>query len=321
MQNLIKKIKENLDERVVIEPHLTLDGISINIKNTYTFFDVKLLGKQTILIVPKHNISVDSYIKQRQLLHDIFKKDIVIYLKNANKYGIKRFIDNKIDFFGDNGQFYLPSMSLNIKTMLNKKAEDTKHEKFTPAMQMVFLYMLYNDKNMFGIEELSKKLGLTNMTLSRITREFEKIGLITHNVSGKTGRKNEYVIEDKKSFYNVGKEYLVNPVKKELYVKNVKTTNVYKNDFSDVSMLNDENIKTYAIYKEFQNKFESDIITKDEALYKGLFKIQLLMYDPKYLTKSKMTDPITMYLSIKNKDERVDKEFNKLMKGYKWFVE
>lgn len=324
MQDLVNKIKLVLDEKVAVVPITHLEGISINLKNTYTFFDINLLNKHAIVAMPKNDVLISSYIKQKKIIQMVFNNDIIIYLKNANRFEIKELIDNRIDFFAGMGQFYLPTFNLNIKIMLDRKGEDISHEKFTPAMQLTFLYMLYNNKTNFDINELAKNLDLTNMTVSRITREFEKYGLLKHNVIGKTNRKNEFVIEDKKEYYKKGRDYLINPVKNEFYVKNIKPTNIFKNDLSalsDISMINDEELKIYSIYKGFKNQLKNDIISKSEAINQKLYKIQLLVYNPKYLTKTKITDPITMYLSIKDKDERINKEFNKLMRGYEWYEE
>ena len=50
------------------------------------------------------------------------------------------------------------------------------------------------------------------MTILRAMEELKHLNIIKQGIAGKTGRKKLYAPIEKKNYYRIGKEYLVNPV-------------------------------------------------------------------------------------------------------------
>jgi hypothetical protein len=63
-------------------------------------------------------------------------------------------------------------------------------------------------------------------------------------------------------------------------------------------------------------------VTKEEYLdTDAAIKIDLLTYDPSGLALDGMADPVTMILTLQERDERVDKELANYMERYAWYTD
>ena len=127
-------------------------------------------------------------------------------------YKVKKMLQERIAFVTLDKQMYLPFMALHIKKNRMNDAIITEREKFTAATQLVFLYILYSEKTEFGTDELAKSLNVSSMTILRAMEELKHLNIIKQGIAGKTGRKKLYAPIEKKNYYRIGKEYLVNPV-------------------------------------------------------------------------------------------------------------
>ena len=134
-------------------------------------------------------------------------------------YKVKKMLQERIAFVTLDKQMYLPFMALHIKKNRMNDAIITEREKFTAATQLVFLYILYSEKTEFGTDELAKSLNVSSMTILRAMEELKHLNIIKQGIAGKTGRKKLYAPIEKKNYYRIGKEYLVNSVNRVCQVK------------------------------------------------------------------------------------------------------
>ncbi|MDR0783960.1 MAG: hypothetical protein LBE83_09430 [Propionibacteriaceae bacterium] len=52
---------------------------------------------------------------------------------------------------------------------------------------------------------------------------------------------------------------------------------------------------------------------------KDSFRVDLLTYDPLVLATGGLVDPVTMLLTLEERDERIDQAVNDYMKGFPWY--
>ena len=233
-------------------------------------------------------------------------------------YKVKKMLQERIAFVTLDKQMYLPFMALHIKKNRMNDAILTEREKFTAATQLVFLYILYSEKTEFGTDELAKSLNVSSMTILRAMEELKHHNIIKQGIAGKTGRKKLYTPIEKKDYYQIGKEYLVNPVNTSFYVDDIPDgINVYKageTALSEQTMLAEPAHEVFATYEK-RTSFVNHIVTKAQALAEGLPEIQIMQYDIGRLTKNQYVDPVSLLISITRKEDRTEIAIDELMEN------
>ena len=189
---------------------------------------------------------------------------------------------------------------------------------------MVFLYILYSEKTEFGTDELAKSLNVSSMTILRAMEELKHLNIIKQGIAGKTGRKKLYAPIEKKNYYRIGKEYLVNPVNTSFYVDDIPDgITIYKageTALSEQTMLAEPANEVFATYEK-RTSFVNHIVTKAQALAEGLPEIQIMQYDIGRLTKNQYVDPVSLLMSITRIDDRTEIAIDELMEGAEWYEE
>lgn len=127
-------------------------------------------------------------------------------------------MSEKIPFICEDSQMFIPFMGMYLEMKEQKQKEAYAIEKFTPAMQMIYLWILYGEEKEWTQAVISKDVGVTTMTVSRTLDTFVRYGLLEYSIAGQTGRKKTYYCRNKKEYFANGKKYLINPIKKTFYV-------------------------------------------------------------------------------------------------------
>lgn len=319
-------ILRQIDEQSHIKLYNASKVLSMNLLDTFIVYELSLLSTTFYMLeLKKENERILNIEKQIEMIKEKLKKDIVIYLENATAYEIKQYILRKIAFITNKNDYYLPFLALKMKLENSKSKIEVFSEKFSPHSQLLFLYMLYSDKNEFNNKDIIQKLEMNEMSFSRAVNDLINKKLLRYNLAGKTGRMKTYYLEDKKNFYNNGKNYLFNPVAKEYFVSNKCDTTLFMKasvyGLSDRTMISNDSYKTYAAYKKKFANISDYIVDYKIGLNENYNKILLLKYDPKLLAIDNKMDPITLSLTVRDKNERIEKEISKMMEGYKWYTD
>ena len=199
----------------------------------------------------------------------------------------------------------------------------TPPQKFSPAAQMILLYLIYGpDVQPIRKVDLAKRLELSAMNVTRAVQELEALELVTVE---KAGRSN-YVsaVDSGKSLYEKALPYMIDPVQKRLYVQKADM-------FSELPMAGEYALATYSMlngpqteckaisrkkYRELDGAEEIDPAWSNSLDY---IQLELWYYDPQPLAVNHTVDVISLALSLReNKDERVEQVVEEMMEGYKW---
>ncbi|MBR6501387.1 MAG: HTH domain-containing protein, partial [Firmicutes bacterium] len=217
---------------------------------------------------------------------------------------------------------YLPFIALHLKKQRGKKMIVEERSKFTAATQMIYLKMLYSLSKKFEIDQLADELELSKMTVLRAVEELQNKNLVAMEIGGQTRRKKLIYPIEKKEYYRIGQQYLINPVKKTIYVRALpEGTKRFRSGLTalaEKTLLAEPKREMLAVYENV-GRLKTYQITKEEALEEELPDIQIMCYDIGKLTNNHSVDPITLIMSLDERDERVAMAIEELMEGYEWF--
>ncbi|MCB2291442.1 hypothetical protein LGK97_17080 [Clostridium sp. CS001] len=303
-------LKEQIDSNVIIGPWNEKEYLPIFLSEIYTFYRMNILGESCLLIEINSEIPGIEFIKKhiKQISKSVDYK-LVFFFKTLSAFRRKTLIESRIPFVVENGQMYLPFLGMDIKMT---KDENVKViEKFSSSTQLVFLHFLYNKDLLINTTELAGKIGASKMTASRALNDLYLLGLLTYEVSGKTGRSKRYKRIDDTYYYDRGSKYLKNPVSKVVYVDKDSAYDLPVaglEALSTQSMLNPPKRPVRAMAKQYIKNIKEHIVTnKDKIADMDLIELQLWEYDPKILSKNYVVDLVSLIMSIdKSNDERVE---------------
>lgn len=317
-------LKEQIDSNVIITPWNEKEYLPIFLSEIYTFYRMNILDESCLLMEINSEIPGIELIKKHiKLISKSVDCKLVFFFKTLSAFRRKTLIENRIPFVIENGQMYFPFLGMDIKMT---KDENVKAiEKFSSSTQLVFLYFLYNKDLLINTTELAGKIGASTMTASRALNDLYLLGLLTYEVSGKTGRSKSYKRIDDTYYYDRGSKYLKNPVSKVVYVdKDIAY------DFpvaglealSTETMLNPPKRSIRAMAKQYIKNIKEHIVTnKDKIADMDLIELQLWEYEPKILSKNKIVDLVSLIRSIgKSNDERVEIAIEERLKSELWYT-
>lgn len=319
MKEIINYIKQNMDTRAEFHKKNMSDVLPIYLCSNYVYYKGTLLDADMWLVEVMSEMTIDAMMKQREKLEEVLGGNVVFAFKNLSRYKRKQLLEKRLPFIYGDKQIYLPFIYLDIQE-IEKEKNYVKRDKFTPQVQMICLYCIYQNKEMITQKDVTNQLDLPVMNVSRAFALLENLNILTVSKGGKTGKVKYYHIDDKKEIYQKAKPYLQSPVKGTKYIKKMPENAILSgiSALADISMLNDNKIATIAVTDKEWQEIEDKEITREEALDGG-FAVHVFQYDFHKLLLNGRMDPLSMILSIMDRDERVDMEIVSVMEAYEWY--
>ena len=326
MKRIIDCLKKYIDDEVSVKNrnNEAKKMFSLEIASSFNFYLLNLLQTEFILLEPLEEYTAEKLEKDLRFIESKTQYFCAFGFKNISSYMIKRFLKDKIAFAVEDNQFSIPFLALKIKMVLHEKRIINSIERFTPLNQLVYLYLLYSEEKVFSINDLSDKLNISTMSILRAMNNFENLGLVYSDIGGATNRKKLFYKIEQEKFYEVGKSYLINPVKKLLYVRNIpENLMIFKSDLTALSkktMLAENKRKIYAIYQN-EEILKNDLVSEEIANENNFPIIQTMKYDISLLTNDDCVDPITLIAGLKYVDDRIEMAISELMGDFQWYKE
>ncbi len=330
MKELKQYIQDVLDKNTTIKKWNPKGKLNLNLIASYEYYIVNTLNIDFLLMKPLYDQNISILKTQSSIIENKTGYKTGIILKNASNYKQQRLIQEKIPFIDINNQIYIPFIGLSLKKeQINNKnlnnIEKINRDKFTPMMQLVYLWILYNDDNVFTQELIEENIGISKMSISRSLDFFVETNILEYITKGKTKRKKEYFYENKSEFLKKGKKYLINPIKKVIYIdklpSNIKVYTSGLSALSEQTMLSKPNNLIVAMTQDVLDYNNISIISKEIAMEKSVIEVQIMKYNIGVLTKDKYIDPITLIYSLEEIDDRIEIAIDELMEGYEWYKE
>lgn len=286
------------------------------LREDYDFYQCSIQNNNyTFLFVKEKRVVIERVKKQLDKLRTLDIEYPVLILNNTRRQTRNKLIANQISFIDVNKQMYIPYICLIIDDTLT--VNEKEFDSFTPLTQLVFIAILMQKNYDIHSFEIQEKYKISAMTLSRALRDLVKIGLL--NEQGFNTRK-KYQRIDKKEYWNKGKEYLINPIRKKIYIKKMPNDlqGLLTGDsaMAYLTMLNEPKRRSYAIYKDnIELIKEENIIDSEDALNEDCIEIEVWNYNPFLLTENdKSIDVFSLYALYKDSDDaRIEIELEQLL--------
>lgn len=298
----------------------------------YDFFKGKIIDKEFLVLYFKGNyLSIPRLQKHFKILRTSLglTDACVLWLDKLSPARRERLIENSIPFFVDEKMVFLPFLGTQLESRKDAPLKSIP-EKLTTAAQCVFLWILHNKALECPTDQIMNDLKLSQATVSRALILLMQYGLVTFK--GKGTRKKYFRIEAKQ-FWDTGKKYIRNPVKKRLFMEettplqSIETYTAGEAALAEISMLETPEHQCKAVYKEHFNKLKRSAVTSADMLRTENYVIvELWSYDPGLFAKlfphtspkSGIVDIFSLYASLGNliEDVRVEKELDKLMEDF-----
>lgn len=293
----------------------------IEIKNK-NFTDINVLKKQLVNVLKIENkkITEDNY---------------VLLSSNLENTEQLLLIKNNIPFYSDkNPSIYLPFIYLELQSKLEVL------KKFTSSEQLIICYVMKNVNERFTQKKLEVKLGLSKSIIQKTLKKLEQLDILKR--VGYTRNLEYNIIKSRKQIYDIIEGYLINPIRKNIYIEKINLVNKFlekgvissESALSNLTLFYSNNINHYAleksIYKDLKSELEENniIVFSREKEVKLLSKSNEIIcfeewsYDPKLIKdKRNNIDTISLYSAMntkvkKEEDYRLLQELEQLLEDY-----
>lgn len=323
MEQLLYKIREMLDEQATMEEFQARGKLSLYLAASYQFYLVQLLNNQFLLVKPQEEFNLSQIKGHMDKMGKGLGYHAVLLVSTLTNYKKKKLLSERMAFLSSDGQMYMPFLGLYLKKDTETHEKEAYTDEFPPSVQMVFLAILYGKNDAFCQEELSDLLGISHMTASRALEQLVSLKLLEYTTGGKTGRKKLYFCRDKKMFFQEGKQYLINPIKKSFFV--CKVPDGVRTYFGGLSALSQKTLLGEPDHEILSAPLNAEkyllpyLVAKEVGQEEHFTEIQLMKYDIGRLTDDNCVDPISTIYSIKDKDDRIEIAIDELMEEYTWY--
>ena len=312
-------LSDVFSEDVTLIKFININLIPLLIRNEYEFYEGTLHGHSCFFMeFHSKQIITEKILKHFSILSESFDKKFVLLFNELRPYQRRSLVEKRIAFVVPYMQVYLPFIYVNFSEniVLNKPTIMS----FTPSTQCVYLAILYQDTGMIDVNDLTKNLGLSKITIYRAISSLVAIKLV--HEQGKATRKH-YTRIDKESYWMKGKEYQISPIQKSIFLNSLPIGIDYfiSNEaaLSELSMMNTPQNITYAISKESAKKMDNSILYSEKDEHYGTkintkYTFEIWSYDPKLFTRNKRVDIGSIYAELKKLDDpRIDIELETLL--------
>lgn len=224
---------------------------------------------------------------------------VVFVFERMDSYHRDAFIHARLPFIVAESQLYLPFMGMYLqeKYMQDIKASD----KLQPFTQLLLFYWYDQQENCLYMNDITKVLGCSAMTVTRAFRQLEKTGCFE---TGKTGvQKYLKGKGERKTILEQLNDVVSTPVAETIYINRDKLeegTEISEYFFSGKSALvrmgmeAEEKVPCYAVNKKTFHLSGSKELMNAETQA----EVQLWKYDPSVLARNGLVDPFSLALSF-----------------------
>ena len=317
-------LQENIDERLTIKPLIKKNNFPIFLRDSYNFYEMKILGTHCILLEAVNEMSnVDQIRKHIKQIKNLTDRQIVLFYKDITRYRRKSLIENRIAFVIEDGQMYLPFLGLDLRKAPEHVKDKVKG--FTTPAQIAYLYFLYHKEETVNTTGFAEKFGFNIMSASRALNELYRADLITYDIGGKTGRSKEYRRIPDPEYFLRGRDYLKTPVRNVIYTKTrpLESRAAGLDALAELSMINPPGHPVVAIERSRLNDGQTEIVHNMDLIRDRCpVEVELWDYNPGLFSDEHHVDLLSLYASLKEvTDERVEQALEEALRGEPWYTD
>jgi len=308
----MKYVADTLGVKIVTREWENEKKLPYYFTNHYNFAKVTIDGMPCILMEPRGELLSLSAIKKQILrIQEVEPYPVVLNLAEMTARLRKSLINAQIPFIAPPCHIYLPYLGIALVgrfTSLNRP-----NEILMPASQLLLFYYLYQTKIELRAGETANVFGISAMQISRAIKQLTSLRLVHERKDGV--RIIIYTKEKKKDLFEKAKPYLLNPVRKKLYVD-------YKelpiglplagySALSALTMLGEPSTEMYAFYGKVGEIRGTDMLIDNSEQA----EVEIWRYNPTILSKQPgVVDVLSLTTSLLHDDDpRVEQSIEKIL--------
>ena len=289
-----------------------LSDLPNDLNSRYYFKPVFLSGKKAVFVYTKGEPeAVNAVKKHMNRIENIDESSAVLVLDSVTSRYKEYLIREHIPFIVEGKQIYLPFMAVYLQERCD--SDKTADSRLIPSAQLMLLNYIYNGCGEQTSASAAERLGLTATSVSRASRQLVKLGILKSKTIGV--QKILYTDKTPAELFEFSKKYLLNPVKKTIYVSkseiNEKLVYGSYSALAEYSMLNPSQPEYFAA--KSISKYEK---TASGKLYDQTEQcaVELWRYDPEILSDGNCADRLSVALSLRDSvDERIEEAVEEML--------
>ena len=296
----------------VVYENVALTHLPNFIATRYRLQLVSMNGQRAIFLYPATELEQIEVLKKHiARIQENENLPVVLVLKELTYRQKESLLREKIPFIVDGRQIYLPFMAVYLQERCN--AEKESREEILPSAQMLLLHFIYGGARELSTSQAAKDLKLTPTSISRASKQLEKMGLLQIK---KRGVQRILQSEDSpKMLFRKAENKLLNPIKRTIYIpKKFVGIDLLESGYSalaEYSMLNAPNVKWYATEKISQ---WNDVMTNSLQDSRVQVAVEMWRYNPRKLSTRNMVDALSLALALReDADERVEEAVEEML--------
>jgi len=207
MNDIQRYLDEAIGSKYHLRPYKWKSQLDLELQN-YEMLLFDLFGVEYLLVfLPDFTLPYGLLKDRLERIETQSSQRVVLTFDKIAAKDRKKLISDMIPFIVPDSQIFIPRYFISLKESFTKTQEPLS--TFSPAEQVVFLYLFYQPARDFTGAFLAKVLNYSPMSLSRILNRFEQTGLLK---SKGIHTAKTYFRIGRTEFYDQGKPYLFNPI-------------------------------------------------------------------------------------------------------------
>jgi len=252
---------------------------------------MKPVGKLDTLPVIKKHI---SKVREAEALPIVLDLDVMTARRR------KSLIEAHIPFIVPSCQIYLPFLGIALSERY--PAVNTSRDILMPSSQLILFHYLYQAETELRAGETAEVLGISAMQVSRAVKQLTALELVKVRKEG--ARTIISSNERRLDLFERARPYLLNPVRKRLYVENedwqIGLPMSGYSALSELTMLGDTPMKTFAFFGKADKLNGTDALVDNTAQA----EVEIWRYNPAILSKRPgIVDALSLLASLPPDDD------------------
>lgn len=325
-ENILIYLKDNLGA-INDKGDIQAINMPLYLTESYRFREVEILNHIFVLIevLNSSDLNISKLEQRRSKLRDYFEKQmtLVFVFHELSDYLRLKLIKEQLSFVIPGKQIFILELGLVFSERMNSKYTSDyflKVNKMMPISQSLLIYLLETNALNNTMSEISKKLSVTPMSISRGFQELKSLKLIIEDKQAKSERFS--FNGSRKEVWEAAQPFLTTPIMRSIYIDPESIRDIQLNTLiisgesalAHYSMLSSPNIQVFGIHKNVYKK-----ISKTFKEYPNCEEnsIILQLYNQPLSSKDGILTELSTALVLKDeKDERVNGAVENMIHEY-----
>lgn len=283
-------IKNTLGLPVEFKSWKDINTLPDELKREREYSLMELLGIRCLVIkMNASDFQLSTFQKDSKRLIEYCDYPQVLCFERINSYQRKCLIENNQAFVVPDNQLYLPFVGVMLQERF--KAAQVSGTVLTAMAQYILLFLVLNaNQEYYSKLEISQKLDINLMNVTRGVQELEELSLATEKKKGRSSMVT--LMDSPKETIKTAKDYLRSPILRTEYVKPLEW--MKKLPTTGEAFIIEK--KNYLEVADQLDKIDPDWSNEK------FVELQVWRYDSTRLTDSMKVDPISQALALMGDD-------------------